>query len=74
LTRRYDLAAVKSDGRSIQPLYNQKPQYLIKSQKSGIYKVSNIKDLKNLQKVVNVLNIRWQPEEISYCKRSGLAV
>jgi len=38
--------------------YNQKPKYLIKSQKLQIHKVCNIKDLKNLQKMVNGLNIR----------------
>jgi hypothetical protein len=40
--------------------YNQKAQYLIKSQKSQIHKIINIKELKNMQETVNVLNIRKQ--------------
>jgi len=44
----------------IQPKYNQSAIYLIKPQKLQIHKISNIKDLKNSQKMMNVLNIRLQ--------------
>ena len=41
----------------LQPNYNPKVEYRIKSQKLQIHKICNIKDLKNLQKMMNVLNI-----------------
>ena len=52
------LFCVSDFAKSIQPTYNQNAKYLIKPQKLHTHKAGIIKDLKNSQKMVNVLNIR----------------
>jgi hypothetical protein len=53
-----DLVAAKSEENPYNHIfYTQKAKYRTKSGKPYIHKVSNIKDLKNSQKMVNILNI-----------------